>query len=707
MRRIFVIFFFLFGVARAGNMEPTSFVLSPPSDPRLQALGDIQSVHVAGSFNDWSSTADPLNAGLYGTFRTEISLAPGLYHYKFVINGQLWLEDLNANPAFRQDDGQGVGQFNSGVQINAPGDDEGPTGAITDVPRWAMDAIWYQVFPERFRNGDRSNDPTPERSDAVVPSTWTTMPWGKDWYSLEPWETTISGGFFGSVFQRRYGGDLQGIIDKLDYLKELGITALYINPLFRSPSLHKYDAETFHHIDENFGPDPEGDRRLLATVNETEDSSSWVWTSADKLFLELINQVHRRGMKIIIDGVFNHSGRGFFAFQDLVRRRGSSRYASWYDVVRWDDSLPDGFEYRGWFGVASLPQFRRDSENVDSGYKAYVFDITKRWLAPGGDTNAGIDGWRLDVAYCLPHGFWRDWRRHVKSIKSDSYLTGEVVDIAPSYLQGQEFDGLMNYPFAYTATEFLIDKRTKITASEFVRRLTSLHDSYPRLITHAMQNLLSSHDTARLATIIRNPDLGYRDFGGFFNRTKINVNHDIRLDRGGLAQRNVHKLIVLLQMTWIGAPMIYYGDEVGMTGANDPDSRKPMLWDDLDYEDEVAHPIPGMSKPAEKNRIDNDLLNFYRSLIAVRNSHPSLRRGNFRIVLADDSMGVVVFERSFRGERTVVIINSSDISQHVSFEESGVLDDLLQSGVRLASVDGRFSVPIDAHTGRVFGRKPQ
>jgi glycosidase len=177
------------------------------------------------------------------------------------------------------------------------------------VPQWAKDAIWYQIFPERFRNGDRSNDPTPADLEMSPGREWKVSPWTSDWYKLQPWEEKFSSRFYGNVFERRYGGDIQGVIDKLDYLSDLGITAIYFNPVFDAISLHKYDASTYHHIDHTFGPDPHGDQELIK--GETEDPGTWKWTSADSLFLRLIKEAHRRGIKVIIDGVFNHSGTRF------------------------------------------------------------------------------------------------------------------------------------------------------------------------------------------------------------------------------------------------------------------------------------------------------------------------------------------------------------------------------------------------------------
>ncbi|MFM9984534.1 MAG: alpha-amylase family glycosyl hydrolase [Flavobacteriales bacterium] len=231
------------------------------------------------------------------------------------------------------------------------------------VPDWAKHAIWYQVFPDRFRNGDPSNDPTIEQLRGAdpqeMPKAWQVHPWGSDWYKLQDYEKQNGEPeMWKHILRRRYGGDLQGILDKLDYLQELGITAIYLNPVFEAPSLHKYDGATYHHIDPNFGPDPEGDRKLMATENPA-DPKSWVWTKADELALKLIDEVHKRGMKIIFDGVFNHMGINSFAFQDLLKNQENSIYKDWFIVKSWNDpETGKGFDYEGWWGVKSLPELR-------------------------------------------------------------------------------------------------------------------------------------------------------------------------------------------------------------------------------------------------------------------------------------------------------------------------------------------------------------
>ena len=228
--------------------------------------------------------------------------------------------------------------------------------AFYNPPAWAQKAVWYQIFVERFNNGDKANDPKPENMDVPfmnihTPKGWEVSAWTSDWFKKEKWETN-SGQSFNSLLQyRRYGGDLQGVLDKLDYLHDLGVTALFMNPLNDASSLHKYDARNYHHIDVNFGPDPIGDNKLIAS-EKPNDPSTWNWTSADKLFLKLVEEAHKRGMKIIMDYSWNHTGTNFWAFEDLVKNQKKSAFKDWYSVTSFDDpaTAVSEFKYEGWLG---------------------------------------------------------------------------------------------------------------------------------------------------------------------------------------------------------------------------------------------------------------------------------------------------------------------------------------------------------------------
>jgi len=540
------------------------------------------------------------------------------------------------------------------------------------VPQWAKNVVWYQIFPERFRDGDPTNNPTINDLKGAdpkeLPKEWEVHPWGSDWYALQDYEKANGEPeLWKHILRRRYGGDLQGVINKLDYLQDLGITAIYLNPVFQSPSLHKYDGESYHHIDPNFGPDPEGDRALIASENPL-DPSTWVWTSADKLALQLIDEAHSRDMKIIFDGVFNHLGYNSFAFQDVIKNQQNSPYKDWFMIKSWDDEEKGTeFDYEGWFGVKSLPEFKEDSTGIVEGPKKYIFNATQRWMNPQNKgIEHGIDGWRLDVAYCIGHPFWKKWRKHVRSINPEAYMTAEIVDdpekVTP-YMQGDEFDGEMNYNFAFASAEFFFNTdSTKINASTYDQKLKALRDLYPQGVAYVSQNLFGSHDSNRIGSHIVNRDRGignFRNWGNYFNASVAGNNPNYSTRKPQKEDIDLQKLFAIMQMTYVGAPMIYYGDEVGMWGGNDPDCRKPMIWDDIVYEDEVFNADGSTHKP-DKVETNTSLFNHYKKLISIRKKHPSLQQGTYKTLFTNDAKGIFVFERQYEGESIVVAINNGD-----------------------------------------------
>ena len=539
-------------------------------------------------------------------------------------------------------------------------------------PHWAKEAIWYQIFPERFRNGDPSNDPQLKdlayADPQELPAYWQVHPWGSDWYKLQEWELKNGEAeLWKHLLRRRYGGDLQGIIDKLDYLQELGITAIYLNPIFQSPSLHKYDGESYHHVDPNFGPDPEGDRQLILQENPL-DPSTWQWTSADLLALKLIEEVHNRGIRIIFDGVFNHMGHNSFAFADLREKQEKSLYKDWFTIKSWDDPSTEEneFDYEGWFGVKSLPEFKEDENGIVAGPRQYIFAATQKWMNPmNKGPQYGIDGWRLDVAFCVKHAFWKEWRLLVKSLNPEAYITAELVSPLEEtlpYLSGDEFDAEMNYNWSFTCTEFFFNPgKYRSTASEFEAELARMRHAFPPDVAYLNQNLFGSHDVNRLASHIVNRGIGnFRDWGTYFNLSKVSENPNYKVGPANAEEKELQKLFIAMQMCYVGAPMIYYGDEVGMWGANDPDDRKPMLWDDIAYEDEVY--LPDQTKRAKPDPVaaDWDLWNFYREMIAIRKSHLALSLGDYATILVDDEKELFAFRRKYGEEEIWVIFNNSD-----------------------------------------------
>ena len=224
-----------------------------------------------------------------------------------------------------------------------------------------------------------------------------------------------------------HGGDIAGIIQRLPYLQDLGVNALYLNPVFESPSHHKYDSTTLHHVDPHFGPDPDGDGRLIA-AELPEDPRTWVWTSADQLLLELIRKLHERDMRIICDGVFNHVGLEHWAFRDVVEKQEQSRFRDWFKIKSWHNAASGAkFEYEAWRNHPTLPELRQEDGHLAVGPRDYVYAITQRWMVPHGITADGIDGWRLDVPPWLPHGFGKDWRKRVKALNPQAYIVGEII----------------------------------------------------------------------------------------------------------------------------------------------------------------------------------------------------------------------------------------------------------------------------------------
>lgn len=567
------------------------------------------------------------------------------------------------------------------------------------APEWAKKVVWYQVFPERFRNGDTLNDPTfadiqgawphntPCSQNIPAGPPWQVHPWNSDWYELQPYEKLNGNDIWYNITRRRYGGDLQGIIDELDYLQQLGIGAIYLNPIFVSPSHHKYDQACYHHVDPTFGPDPEGDKALMASENPIEPDS-WQWTQADLLALKLVEEVHKRGMRIIFDGVFNHMGINSFAFRDVCKNQQNSIYKDWFTIKSWDDSvLHTRFDYEGWFGIKDLPELKEDENGIVAGPKKYIFDITKRWMQPvvEGTPRDGIDGWRLDVAFCIHHKFWKDWRLWVKELNPDAYLTAEVIDsvnVVSTYLEGDEFDGVMNYNFAFICTDYFLNSKDAISTTEFSNRLDILRNAFPADVSYVVQNLFDSHDANRISSHIVNTGLGsFSDWGFYFGASKA-TNTAYKTRKPNKKEYDLLKLMVVFQMTYPGAPMIYYGDEIGMWGANDPCCRKPMVWPDINYQPEKFNPDQTIKPQVDSVRPNVDLLNHYKKMIALRNSHKALQTGNYKALIINDEQQLFAFKRQAGSDEIVVIINNSLADQKLAFpyQTKAVFNDALNGG---------------------------
>ena len=550
-----------------------------------------------------------------------------------------------------------------------------PTVKPEDVPPWAKKAVWYQIFPERFNNADPSNDPQPKDMEGAwpyfIPEGWQVHPWTSDWYELQPWEEQTGHDFYWNAGVRRYGGDLQGVIDKLDYLSDLGINAIYFNPIFEAPSLHKYDASMYHHVDNNFGPNPDKDREIWAT-EEPGDPSTWEWTSADSLFLNLIQEAHKRDIRVIIDGVFNHTGTQFWAFKDIVENQEESKYKDWYTINSFDDpnTEENEFEYEGWLGVKDLPEFKENENGLVTGPSEHVHAIVKRWMDPNGDGDPsdGIDGWRLDVAEMVSHNFWRTFRKWVREINPEAYLTGEVwwedwqnnkmFDASPWF--GDQFDAVMNYRFTRAVKHLVFQTEEDVKPQGFIDSMKTQYKEYPVDNVQVLMNLMGSHDTERHASLIVNPNNWYD------HEASVKDNPDFKVRKPNEEERAKQRLAVGIQLTMPGAPHIYYGDEAGMWGGDDPDDRKPMVWPEYDYEYETTHPF-GKERPTDKVEFDQELFNWYKSLIAVRKNNKVLSLGDIEFFVIDNEKEVFGYKRILDEEECWIIINNNPISYSLDY----------------------------------------
>lgn len=457
------------------------------------------------------------------------------------------------------------------------------------TPDWVQDAIFYQIFPDRFANGDPSNDPP------------NVQPWGSP--------PTVHG------FQ---GGDLRGILQRLDYLLDLGVTALYLNPIFLSPSTHRYNTTDYYQIDPKLG-----------TMDD---------------FRALLDAAHRRGLRVILDGVFNHCGRGFFAFSDVLENGEHSPYRDWFHIRRFPlDAYGPGeaHNYLGWWNHKSLPKFNTNNPAV----RAYLLRVARYWI------EQGADGWRLDVPNEIDDdAFWAEFRRVVKSVNPEAYLLGEIWTADPRWANDAHFDGLMNYPVRDALLPLL---NGRIAVGQFAEKVEGLFRIYARENLYAMYNPLGSHDTERLWSML----------GG-----------DLRLV----------KLAFQFQFTFPGAPAIYYGDEVGLEGGKDPECRGAFPWDPAAWK--------------------GDLRPWVQSLIAIRKASAPLRRGDYRRLLAEDASGLYAVERTAEGRRVVAVFNFSPQPRvaHLALESAGALRNLLD-GRPVTWRDGRLDVTLPAWSGVWLG----
>jgi glycosidase len=480
------------------------------------------------------------------------------------------------------------------------------------TPDWVKHAVFYQIFPDRFAKGLQ---PLRRVLETVPLEVWDAEP----------------------TLQGYKGGDLWGVIEWLDYLQDLGVNAIYFTPIFQSASNHRYHTHDYYQVDPLLG----GNLALKT----------------------LLEKAHKRNIRVVLDGVFNHASRGFFFFNDILENGPYSPWLDWFKVMGWPLAPYDGdrpANYESWVGNRALPVFNHDNPAV----KEYIMEIAEYWL------KFGIDGWRLDVPFEIKTpGFWQEFRTRVKAVNPEAYIVGEVWGDSRQWLDGTQFDGVMNYLFTGPTIAFAASDRVQrqyvespnyhpyppLDASGYAAKIQELLQLYPWEIHLTQLNLLASHDTARLMTIA----------GGDLDSVKLST---------------------LLLLTFPGAPSIYYGDEVGLPGGIDPDSRR--------------------SFPQETNW-NLDLLKCHRELVALRHRYPALRIGSYQVLLTEGL--VYVFVRSLPDTSVIVAVNAGTTPAKVdlAIAEANLSSNSLQvlyGNAEIYPSEQGISLGLPARSGGVLGR---
>ena len=465
------------------------------------------------------------------------------------------------------------------------------------IPGWVHELVIYQIFPDRFFNGNPDNDPPNVQRWGAKPTLWE--------------------------FQ---GGDLEGVIRKLDYLQSLGINAIYLNPIFHASSVHRYNTFDYYRIDPKLG-----------TMDD---------------FHRLLDEAHARSMYVILDGVFNHCGRGFFAFVDVLENQEYSAYKDWFHIHNFPlDACGEGQakHYDAWWSFKSLPKFNTDNPDV----RTYLWDVGEYWI------RQGADGWRLDVPNEIDDdAFWKTFRDRVKRANPEAFLIGEIWTADPRWIGPDHFDSLMNYPFRTAVIDHLA--LGTLSPSAFMDTLENLYGLYTleENISHFL--LLGSHDTERIRTVC-----------------------DGRIDLVKLAQ--------LIQFSYPGIPSIYYGDEIGLRGGKDPACRAGFPWDESIW--------------------DPSLQDHVRSLVQLRNTLPPLRYGAFKGIASDDSRGISAFARLHEGSAALTALNVSGKTQRAVLPmdrigwTSRTPIGCYPTGVELIVSDGHILVDLPPTSGVLIYQK--
>ena len=510
------------------------------------------------------------------------------------------------------------------------------------TPEWAKGAVFYQIFVDRFYNGDPSNDV--EDNEYIYIKKYTKKV--TDWDAL-PEASDVS---------RFYGGDLQGVLDKLDYLQDLGVDVIYLNPIFVSPSNHKYDIQDYDHIDPHYGKivydegrllkDGETDNtkatRYVARVTETANLEA-----SNQLFAKLTEEIHRRGMKVVLDGVFNHCGsfnkwmdREHIYDQNPIYQKGAfvskeSPYRNFFNFK--ENAWPDNESYVGWWDHNTLPKLNYEESKE---LYAHILDVAQKWLKPP----YNIDGWRLDVAADLGltpelnHRFWKDFRKAVKSVNPDAIILAEHYGDPSSWLKGDEWDTVMNYDAFMEPLTWMLTGMEK-HSDNYREDLLGNSDAF----RDAMQYHMGAFHTESLYVAMN--ELSNHDHSRFLTRTNHKVGRIASVGAKAASEDvnyGVFREAVLVQMTWPGAPTVYYGDEAGVCGWTDPDNRRTYPW--------------GKEK--------KELIEFHRDMIKIHKTYDVLKTGSYTYLAGGYQW--LSYGRFNRSEQMVVVLNNGDTEQTVT-----------------------------------------
>ena len=541
------------------------------------------------------------------------------------------------------------------------------------TPAWAKGAVIYQIYVDRFYNGDPTNDVEDREYFYIGDYSVKVKDWNKYPASMGVREF--------------YGGDLRGVLEKLDYLQELGVEVLYLNPIFVSPSNHKYDIQDYDYIDPHYGiiihdegeclPGWEKDNsKATKYISRVTDKANLEASNA--FFVQFVEEVHRRGMKIILDGVFNHCG-SFNKWLDRERiyerqegyEKGAyvdeqSPYREFFQFYN-EEAWPYNSSYDGWWGHDTLPKLNYEAS--DTLYE-YIMSIGKKWVS----APYHVDGWRLDVAADLGHSgefnhkFWKDFRTAVKEANPNAIILAEHYGDAASWLQGDQWDTVMNYDaFMEPISWFLtgVEKHS----DEYRDDLKNNYDSFQGAMTHHM----SRFHTQGLEVAMN--ELSNHDHSRFLTRTNGRVG---RVQSVGpeAANEGIHKGIfreaVVMQMTWVGAPTIYYGDEAGVCGWTDPDNRRTYPWGEEDHA----------------------LIQFHKEMIQLHKSSPAFKRGSLKLLYGE--CGIIIYSRFIEEEKYIIMINNLFEEKEVKIPvwQIGVMEEYKLERRILTTEEGYFMEPM-------------